>query len=167
MNIRRGLSHGIFPYVALLAIAQTLGAAELGVSSSGRHFTLNSKPFFWLGDTVWLLAQLPSREEVELYLRTRAEQGFTVIQLTAVMGEERVWGTARASSRGDLPFIDNDVLKPAVTPGNHPGKIKAPTLEAKWLNPATGEQQSGSLDQQSIAPPAGREDALLHITGNK
>ncbi|MGE5611837.1 MAG: DUF4038 domain-containing protein [Bacillota bacterium] len=93
---------------------------EFGVSRSGRHLTLAGKPFFWLGDTVWLLAQLPSREELELYLRTRAEQGFTVIQLTAVMGEERVWGTARATSRGDTPFIDHDVRRPAVTPGSDP-----------------------------------------------
>jgi hypothetical protein len=106
--------------IVLLLILQTVGAAELGVSSSGRHLMLNGKPFFWLGDTVWLLAQLPSREDLESFLRTRAEQGFTVIQLTAVMGEERVWGTTRATTRGDLPFIDNDVLKPAVTPGNDP-----------------------------------------------
>jgi hypothetical protein len=95
-------------------------AAELGVAPSGRHLTLHGKPFFWLGDTVWLLAQVPSRDEIELYLQTRAEQGFTVIQLTAVMGEERVWGTTRASSRGDTPFIDGDPLRPAVTPGNDP-----------------------------------------------
>ncbi len=107
---------------ALAAFAATCAtpAAELGVSPSGRFLTLKGKPFFWLGDTVWLLAQVPSREELELYLRTRAEQGFTVIQLTAVMGDERVWGTTRATSRGDTPFVDGDVLKPAVTPGNDP-----------------------------------------------
>jgi hypothetical protein len=96
-------------------------AAELGVSASGRFLTLKGNPFFWLGDTVWLLAQVPSRDELELYLRSRAEQGFTVIQLTAVMGEERVWGTNRPTSRGDMPFVAGDVLKPAVTPGNDPG----------------------------------------------
>jgi hypothetical protein len=120
MNIRRNLSFHIGSCTTLLLIVQTLCAAELGVSSSGRHLTLNGKPFFWMGDTVWLLAQLPSRDELEFYLRTRAEQGFTVIQLTAVMGEERVWGTTRPTSQGDLPFLDNDVLKPAVTPGNNP-----------------------------------------------
>ena len=98
------------------AAVSSMQASDLGVSTSGRYLTMNGKPFFWLGDTVWLLAQVPSREEIELYLRIRAEQGFTVIQLTAVMGEERVWGT----TRGKTPFIDGDVLKPAVTPGNDP-----------------------------------------------
>src|SRR5688572_20818343 len=96
---------------ALIA-ANRLCAAELGVADSKRYLTLNGKPFFWLGDTVWLLAQLPSREDLELYLRTRVEQGFTVIQLTAVMGEERVWGTTRATSRGHVPFADHDLSRP-------------------------------------------------------
>ena len=106
--------------LVLLANSPSATAAALGVASSGRSLTLEGKPFFWLGDTVWLLAQVPSRDELELYLRTRAEQGFTVIQLTAVMGEERVWGTLRTTSRGDIPFIDGDPLRPAVTSGNDP-----------------------------------------------
>jgi hypothetical protein len=111
----------LLPGLASLDVGSPeIHAATLGISDSGRHLTRDGQPFFWLGDTVWLLAQVPSREELELYLRTRAEQGFTVIQLTAVMGEERVWGTARATSRGDRPFLDNDVLRPAVTPGADP-----------------------------------------------
>lgn len=106
--------------VLLLAGLDQARSADFGVSSSGHQLTLAGKPFFWLGDTVWLLTQLPSHEELELYLRTRAEQGFTVIQLTAVMGEERVWGTLRQTSRGDTPFIEGNVLKPAVTPGKNP-----------------------------------------------
>ena len=35
------------------------------------------------------LLQIPNREDAELYLATRAEQGFTVIQAAIVMGEER------------------------------------------------------------------------------
>ncbi len=117
--------------VALVTLNSTTAshASELGVSTSGRHLTVKDKPFFWLGDTVWLLAQVPSRDELEMYLRTRAEQGFTVIQLTAVMGEERVWGTARRTTRGDVPFVENDVLKPAVTTGNDPAD---PTQYDYW-----------------------------------
>lgn len=113
-------SLALFLAVVTLVASTVLHAAELAVSTSGRHLTVKDKPLFWLGDTVWLLAQVPSREELDIYLRTRAEQGFTVIQLTAVMGEERVWGTARLTTRGDAPFVENDVLRPAVTPGNDP-----------------------------------------------
>jgi hypothetical protein len=110
-----------FAFVLLSCLStHSLVAANLQVAPNGRHLAVDGQPFFWLGDTVWLLAQLPSREEIELYLRTRVEQRFTVIQLTAVMGEERVWGTKRATSRGDVPFHDANVLKPAVTPGNDP-----------------------------------------------
>lgn len=123
METHRHLLHlhiWFLPFVMLFTCSLAMHAAELGVAASGRHITVKGEPFFWLGDTVWLLAQVPSRDEIELYLRTRAEQGFTVIQLTAVMGEERVWGTTRPTSRGDTPFVDHDVLKPAVTPGHDP-----------------------------------------------
>ena len=112
-----------FPLLTLAVASSSFGGEMPSLRVSDNHrflVTESGQPFFWLGDTVWLLAQVPSRDEIELYLRTRAEQGFTVIQLTAVMGEERVWGTTRATSRGDPPFFDNDVLKPAVTPGNDP-----------------------------------------------
>ena len=100
-------------------------AGEFGIPESHRSITLNGKPFFWLGDTVWLLAQIPANDELELYLKTRAEQGFTVIQLTAVMGEERVWGTLRKTARGDLPFVDGDLSRPATTQGSDPGNEEA------------------------------------------
>ena len=80
----------------------------------------DGKPFFWLGDTAWLLSQMPNREDAEQYLATRARQGFTVIQAAAVMGEERVAGTARPNAYGDRAFLDNDPSRPWLTPGNNP-----------------------------------------------
>ncbi len=80
----------------------------------------SGKPFFWLGDTAWLLSQIPNREDAEHYLATRARQGFTVIQAAAVMGEERVGGTARPNAYGDRAFLDNDPSRPWLTPGNKP-----------------------------------------------
>lgn len=38
------------------------------------------KPFFWLGDTAWLLFQKLSLEEAEIYIKDRASKGFNVIQ---------------------------------------------------------------------------------------
>lgn len=104
-----------------LFCAPPLRGAEFLAGPSGRHLLLKGQPFFWLADTAWLLAQVPSREDLELYLTTRKEQGFTVIQLTAVMGEERVWGTARPNALGDRPFVNDNPLIPAITPGRDPG----------------------------------------------
>jgi hypothetical protein len=95
-------------------------AGEFTADSSGRHLLRKGRPFFWLADTVWLLAQMPTRDELELYLEARAKQGFTVIQLTAVMSEERVWGTVRANALGDKPFLNDNPSTPAVTPGKDP-----------------------------------------------
>lgn len=41
-------------------------------------------PFFWLGDTAWELFHKLNREEAELYLKSRAEKKFTVIQAVAL-----------------------------------------------------------------------------------
>lgn len=103
-----------------LTIPRSIYGGEFTVAPSGRHLLLANEPFFWLGDTVWLLAQVPSRPEVDSYLEVRRKQGFTVIQLTAVMSEERVWGTLRENAFGDTPFIRGDPGQSAVTPGNNP-----------------------------------------------
>jgi hypothetical protein len=94
--------------------------AEFTVDTAGRHLLLKDNPFFWLADTVWLLTQLPSRDELEFYLTTREKQGFTVIQLSAVMSEERVWGTTRTNSFGKKPFLNDNPATPAVTAGKNP-----------------------------------------------
>jgi len=81
----------------------------------------DGKPFFWLGDTAWNLFQIPNREDADLYLATRAKQGFTVIQAAIVMGEERVAGTTRPNAYGDTAFTNNDPAQPRLTPGSNPG----------------------------------------------
>ena len=40
----------------------------------------DGEPFFYLADTVWELFHKLSYEESEMYLSTRARQGFNVIQ---------------------------------------------------------------------------------------
>src|SRR5437879_2324764 len=62
---------------------------KLKVSSNGRYFVNeDGKPFFYLGDTAWLLFQRFHREEVEEYLKDRAGKGFTVIQAYVLRGLE-------------------------------------------------------------------------------
>jgi hypothetical protein len=96
-------------------------AAPLRVSDNGRYLVrADGTPFFWLGDTAWLLSQRTSRDDAELYLATRARQGFTVVQATIVNGEEQVVGTLGANAYGDQPFVAGNPAAPSVTPGAAP-----------------------------------------------
>ncbi|MEK7676371.1 MAG: DUF4038 domain-containing protein, partial [Verrucomicrobiota bacterium] len=63
------------------APARSVKNLKLKVSANGRYFVdQGGKPFFYLGDTCWLLFQRPNREELDEYLKDRAAKGFTVIQ---------------------------------------------------------------------------------------
>ncbi|MDE5856534.1 MAG: glycoside hydrolase family 140 protein [Anaeroplasmataceae bacterium] len=46
----------------------------------GNYLYMNNAPFFWLGDTAWLLFEKLSVEEAKLYLDNRKRLGFNVIQ---------------------------------------------------------------------------------------
>lgn len=51
------------------------------ISANKRFFqTADGKPFFWLGDTGWLLFGKLNKDEVLAYLDARRQQGFNVIQ---------------------------------------------------------------------------------------
>lgn len=83
---------------------------RIEVHSSGHYLqTEDGRPFFWLGDTAWELIHHTTREEASYYLRTRSEQGFTVIQ-TVVLSEFN--GVNEPSALGLKPLIDNDPRKP-------------------------------------------------------
>src|SRR3989449_10421538 len=67
--------------------ARSVKNVKLRVSPNGRYFEdQNGKPFFYLGDTCWLLFQRPNREELDEYLKDRAAKGFTVIQAYVLRG---------------------------------------------------------------------------------
>jgi hypothetical protein len=55
---------------------------KLTVSDNGRYLCYeDGTPFFWLGDTGWLLGINLNREEAEHYMNTRRDQGFNVVQM--------------------------------------------------------------------------------------
>ena len=108
--------------VALAALAVSSGfAAELPkLSVSDNHrFLITSKgePFFYLADTAWELFHRLDRKQALEYLDLRAAQKFTAIQAVA-LGE--LDGLIDPNAYGDLPLIDRDPLRPAVTPGSNP-----------------------------------------------
>ena len=98
-----------------------------------------------LGDTAWLLTQMTTREDAELYLRTRAEQGFTVIQAALVMGEERVGGTLRPNKYGDLAFHEGDPARPAITEGSPPTTRGVRLLGPRRLSRGAGRAHGLTL----------------------
>jgi hypothetical protein len=86
---------------------------QLKISSNGRYFVnQDGKPFFYLGDTCWLLFQRPNREEVEEYLKDRAGKGFTVIQAYVMRGLGKRHPDGNSSLLGATPLIDRDPTRP-------------------------------------------------------
>ena len=52
----------------------------LQVAKNGRYLVNGDTPFFWMGDTAWLLFHKLTIEETYVYLRNRRDKGFNVIQ---------------------------------------------------------------------------------------
>ncbi len=99
--------------LSVLVLSNSLPGAALPTIRvhEGGHYleTSDGQPFFWLGDTAWRLIDTTTREECTYYLRTRAHQGFTVIQ-TVVLDEMN--GVRATSALGERPFIDEDPARP-------------------------------------------------------
>ena len=72
----------------------------------------NGNPFFWLGDTGWLLFTKLDRQEAKKYLDNRQQKGFNVIQVQVI----DTVGTVNAY--GDSALVNLDVSEPCTTPGN-------------------------------------------------
>jgi WD40 repeat protein len=93
--------------------AKSVKGMKLKVSPNGRYFVdQDGKPFFYLGDTAWLLFQRFNHEEVEEYLRDRAGKGFTVIQAYVLRGLGARHPDGNRSLLGETPFIDRDPARP-------------------------------------------------------
>ncbi|MAU71570.1 MAG: hypothetical protein CML04_05680 [Pseudozobellia sp.] len=103
----------MFKYLFTCVFVFTAGVVEgqrLQVSENGRFLvTENGEPFFWMADTSWELFHRCNREEAELYLKKRAEQGFNVIQ-AVVLAE--LDGLNTPNSYGEKPLIENDPTQP-------------------------------------------------------
>lgn len=93
----------------------------LQVSSNQRYFqTADGKPFFWLGDTGWLLFVKCNRQDAVHYLDIRKSQGFNVIQVMVLHDMNNT-----KNVYGDLALRNEDVSKPNVTEGKNPDNADA------------------------------------------
>jgi hypothetical protein len=83
---------------------------RLQVSENKRFLVYeDGRPFFFLGDTAWELFHRLNREEAELYLRHRAENGFNVIQAVILAEMD---GLKVPNPYGHTPLHDNDPARP-------------------------------------------------------
>ena len=83
----------------------------LRVAENGRYFCCGEEPFFFLGDTAWLLFHQLTLEESYLYLRNRKELGYNVILADFVH-------TADQKNRaGDAALTDADPARPDTAGG--------------------------------------------------
>lgn len=73
----------------------------------------NDDPFFWLGDTGWLLFTKLTREEAAKYLEDRKQKGFNVIQVMVLHSLRDA-----VNVYGDTALIGDRIDKPHTTPGN-------------------------------------------------
>ncbi|HET7899415.1 MAG TPA: DUF4038 domain-containing protein, partial [Flavisolibacter sp.] len=100
----------------LLAFAVSASAQSgkrLVISANHRFFTdEKGAPFFWLGDTGWLLFSKLKREEAETYLEDRHKKGFNVIQVMVLHT------VAAINAYGDSALKHQNVATPLTTPGS-------------------------------------------------
>ena len=112
----------IFLSTSISASSQT-ALPELHVEK-GKRFIVqsNGKPFFWLGDTAWELFHRLTFTEAQRYLKTRADQGYNVIQAVAIAEFD---GLTQQNRNGDQPLFNNDPAKPNEKYFKHLDKVIA------------------------------------------
>jgi hypothetical protein len=98
-------------YILLTLVLLSIQTVKAQFSvSANKHFILkDGKSFFWMGDTAWELFARLDREEADTYLKTRSEQGFTVIQAVALAELD---GLHTPNAYGEKPLINDDPTKP-------------------------------------------------------
>ena len=76
----------LFLCLSATALAQRPAALpKLKVSENQRFLVqADGKPFFYLADTAWELFHRLDRKDAAEYLKTRAAQGYTVVQAVAL-----------------------------------------------------------------------------------
>ncbi len=89
-------------------------AGRIGISGNRRYLIKeDGSPFFWLGDTGWLLFTKLNREETVKYLENRRQKGFNVIQVMVLHDVNHA-----VNVYGDSALINRNIATPLVTEGD-------------------------------------------------
>ena len=94
--------------ISLCAFANS-GFTQFSLSPNHRFLMKNGKPFFWMGDTAWELFHRLDSNEADIYLKKRAEQGFTMIQAVVLAETD---GLHTPNANGDIPLFNDDPATP-------------------------------------------------------
>jgi len=88
---------------------------KLVVSENRRYLQHeNGVPFFWQGETAWLLFQRLNREQTVQYFENRKNKGFNVVQ--CIFHQNFL----HSNVYGDTAYSSFDITNPITTPGNDP-----------------------------------------------
>lgn len=130
----------------------------------GRGFLLDGHPFFFLGDTAWLLFSRLHTDEIRRYLRTRLSQGFNVVFATLVHEP------GYALKTGEKALCNDDFSHPDNMPGGYWDTVHNLCREAEAMGmtmalvPAWGDFYRGALADPDTA--AGYARFLARIFGD-
>ena len=89
--------------------AQPWKHGELKVSDNHRYLQhADGTPFFWLGETAWLMPERLNRDEVGNYLSTCKANGYNVVQVQTVNGVPafNIYGASSHPNGYDFSTID-------------------------------------------------------------
>src|SRR5262249_2044173 len=136
------------------------------------------KPFFYLGDTCWLAFQRLNHEELEEYLKDRADKGFTVIQAYVLRGLGQNHPDGNSSLLGVTPLIDRDPTRPneaffrnvdyVVTRANQLGLVMGLVTAKSWhvnAHPEKVFDQSNAYAFGKFLGERYRNNAVLWFPG--
>ncbi|MBP3912814.1 MAG: DUF4038 domain-containing protein [Lachnospiraceae bacterium] len=83
---------------------------KLRISENNRYFeNADGSPFIWLADTAWTVPARLKWDDVLHYMKTRKEQGFTVLQMVVLDPE---FNEEMRNPCGIKAMKDNDILQP-------------------------------------------------------
>lgn len=93
---------------------------QLKISANKRHFqTGDGKPFFWMGDTGWLLFIKCKKEAAIQYLDDRKQKGFNVVQVMLIHDID-----LGVNAYGDSSIHNKDVSQPVIKDENVTDDLK-------------------------------------------
>lgn len=101
-------------WLAGIAKEKPWAHGDLKISDNGLYLQHDDgAPFFWLGDTGWLLPERLDRDEADFYLSETAEAGYNVVQIQVINAVPAI------NAYGSLSHPDGWNLAAADNPGEY------------------------------------------------